>query len=344
MKRRKVRKTGYKKPADLPTSTKPVLFASLNFPCELTNTFLSFFRTIPSGLFELTGVPDPGKCHMASESQKKVINMQLSTDSVIRPIETAQAIYLTEFLLSSYYGDPYINLVQKMTLIHDAEIPLSKPRKKKGAGKTTAKQPARRRRSGKPKRDVVGILIISKSLHDPQTPPWCKIVKTLVFEDIARTFCEQNPDHPLTHLLRPLIVEDQNELERQANDDYAALRELVQKGEISSQVTDAWLDLLWQRFKDRPIEEIKKMITFEEVDMKNTVGGRQILEDGKELGMEAVLIKQATKRFGELGSDLEDQIRSLSIKKLDDLTLAILDLETKLELESWLAEAKKSES
>lgn len=80
---------------------------------------------------------------MASESSKKVVNLKLNTDSVIRPIETAQAIHVVEFLLTSFHDDPYINLIQKMTLLHQAEIPLSKPSNKAG----------RQRRSGKPKRD-----------------------------------------------------------------------------------------------------------------------------------------------------------------------------------------------
>ena len=297
---------------------------------------LMIFQEHPNWLFVLTKKPDPGECQMFSENQKKIVNLQLSTDGVIRPIATKEKNYVIEFLLSAFKDDPYINIVQKMTIVQQSDIPLSQP-KKKGA---------RQRRSGKPTRGVEGILIISKRLTDPKTEPWTKVVTTLVFEDIAAEFCAENPDHPLTPLLRPLYLDSENELEQHVGDDYAALRELEKSGALSSQVCDAYLDLVWQRFRERPIEEIKKMLTFEEVDLKESVAGKQIWEEAwdeawNESAANAradVLVQQAKKRFGKVKAGLVKKIRLLSAKNLNQLTLDLLDLESLADLEVWLAE------
>ena len=295
---------------------------------------LMIFQDHPEWVFDLTKKPDPGECQMLSENQKKVVNLQLSTDGVIRPIATKEKNYVIEFLLSAFKDDPYINIVQKMTIVQQSDIPLSQP-KKKGA---------RQRRSGKPTREVEGILIISKRLTDPKTQPWAKIVESLVFEDIAATFCADHPDHPLTALLRPMYLASENELEQHVGDDYAALKELEKSGSLSSQVCEAYLDLVWQRFRERPIEEIKKMLTFEEVDLKESVAGKQIWEEAwDEAWNESaaakhadVLVQLAKKRFGKVKASLVKKIRLLPAKKLNQLTLDLLDLESCADLEAWL--------
>ena len=288
---------------------------------------LMIFQEHPEWLFDFTGTPNPGPCRMASENQKKVVNLQLSSDSVFRPIETNRTIFVVEFLLTAFKDDPYINIVQKMTIIQQGEIPLSQPKKKGG----------RRRRSGKPKRGVEGILIISNQLTDPATSPWNRIIETLVFEDIAAKFCTDHPDHPLTPLLRPIYLANENELERHVGEDYAALREMEKSGSISSQVCDAYLDLVWQRFRERPIEEIKKMITFEEVDLKESVAGKQIWDEAAATERADVLLEQAKKRFGKVKAATVKKIRALSAEDLNQLTLDLLDLESLAELEDWLA-------
>lgn len=57
-------------------------------------------------------------------------------------------------------------------------------------------------------------------------------------------------------------------------------------------------------------------------------------------GMETVLIRLAEKRFGDLGEKLEQQIRALSVKQLEKLTLALLDFSSLADLKSWLVAQK----
>ena len=56
--------------------------------------------------------------------------------------------------------------------------------------------------------------------------------------------------------------------------------------------------------------------------------------------METVLIRLAEKRFGDLGEKLEQQIRALSVKQLEKLTLALLDFSSLADLKSWLVAQK----
>ncbi len=133
----------------------------------------------------------------------------------------------------------------------------------------------------------------------------------------------------------------ENELEQHVSDDYATLKELEKSGSLSSQVCDAYLDLVWQRFRERPIEEIKKMLTFEEVDLKESVAGKQIWEEAWDEATVTkhadVLVQLAKKRFGKVKASLVKKIRLLPAKKLNQLTLDLLDLESCADLESWLA-------
>ena len=64
---------------------------------------------------------------------------------------------------------------------------------------------------------------------------------------------------------------------------------------------------------------------------------RKGLEEGREEGKKLLLVSLLAKKFGALSPQLQEQINQLSGAKLDNLSLAILDLKDVQELQSWLA-------
>ncbi|MGH7450732.1 MAG: DUF4351 domain-containing protein, partial [bacterium] len=60
-------------------------------------------------------------------------------------------------------------------------------------------------------------------------------------------------------------------------------------------------------------------------------------QKGERKGKRSLLLAQLAKRFGTLSPELQEQINQLSGAKLDNLSLAILDLKNVQELQTWLA-------
>ncbi|WP_349262605.1 DUF4351 domain-containing protein, partial [Allocoleopsis sp.] len=52
--------------------------------------------------------------------------------------------------------------------------------------------------------------------------------------------------------------------------------------------------------------------------------------------LESLLIRQLTRRFGEINPHLQEQIRSLWLEQLEELGEALLDFETATDLAIWL--------
>ena len=50
-----------------------------------------------------------------------------------------------------------------------------------------------------------------------------------------------------------------------------------------------------------------------------------------------MLLRLLTKRFGELGTETEESVNELSVEQAENLAEAIFDLETREDLNSWLA-------
>ena len=67
-------------------------------------------------------------------------------------------------------------------------------------------------------------------------------------------------------------------------------------------------------------------------------GLQQGLQQGEKEGEVKLVLRQLSRRFGELDETLEQQVRRLSVEQLETLGEALLDFSTREELESWLAQ------
>ncbi|WP_414753335.1 Rpn family recombination-promoting nuclease/putative transposase [Anabaena sp. CCY 9910] len=70
--------------------------------------------------------------------------------------------------------------------------------------------------------------------------------------------------------------------------------------------------------------------------MQESVIYQDILQKGDKRGEERTIIRQLSRRFGEIDSSLIDQIKLLPIEKLDILAEALLDFSVLSDLVTWL--------
>ncbi|MEE3720055.1 DUF4351 domain-containing protein, partial [Tumidithrix elongata RA019] len=84
-------------------------------------------------------------------------------------------------------------------------------------------------------------------------------------------------------------------------------------------------------------QEIEKMFT--QTDLKKTRVYQEAFEEGKQEGLQrqaAMLLRQLTRKFGQISPRLKNRISKLSAVQLENLAEAIFDLETIADLNAWL--------
>ncbi len=76
------------------------------------------------------------------------------------------------------------------------------------------------------------------------------------------------------------------------------------------------------------------------ITLKETRVYREIKEEGREEGREEttanLILRQLTKRFGELSEEIRSSISGLPLLVLEDLSEALLDFTSLADLQVWL--------
>lgn len=62
----------------------------------------------------------------------------------------------------------------------------------------------------------------------------------------------------------------------------------------------------------------------------------QAVQQGRQQGEADLVLSQLQRRFGEIPQNLEETIRNLSVERLEDLGLALLDFDNLADLDNWL--------
>ncbi len=63
---------------------------------------------------------------------------------------------------------------------------------------------------------------------------------------------------------------------------------------------------------------------------------------GELKGEGRLILRQLSRRFGDIESSLVDQIRCLSVAQLEELGEALLDFHAVVDLETWLTQLERS--
>ena len=66
------------------------------------------------------------------------------------------------------------------------------------------------------------------------------------------------------------------------------------------------------------------------------IGERRGKQIGEQIGERRLVIRQLTRRVGELPPDIGAQLANLSLEELENLGEALLDFTSLLDLQSWL--------
>jgi predicted transposase YdaD len=83
------------------------------------------------------------------------------------------------------------------------------------------------------------------------------------------------------------------------------------------------------------LEEIQEMLGFTDVDLKQTRFYQDVYAEAEA----NLVLRLLNRRFGELDSNLVEQIQSLGVSELEALADALLDFATVADLESWLQQS-----
>jgi predicted transposase YdaD len=91
------------------------------------------------------------------------------------------------------------------------------------------------------------------------------------------------------------------------------------------------------RFEQLTQAEVESMLG---ITLKETRVYREIKEEGREEGREEatanLILRQLTKRFGELSEEIRSSISGLPLPVLEDLSEALLDFASLADLQVWL--------
>ncbi len=75
------------------------------------------------------------------------------------------------------------------------------------------------------------------------------------------------------------------------------------------------------------------------ITLKETRVYREIKEEGREEGLQrerSLILRQLTRRVGELPQDVRQRVETLSLEQLENLGEALLDFTSMADLQSWL--------
>lgn len=74
--------------------------------------------------------------------------------------------------------------------------------------------------------------------------------------------------------------------------------------------------------------------------MRESVIYQEILREGEQRGQQrerALILRQLTRRVGELPQEVLDRIETLSLEQLENLGEALLDFQAQADLETWFS-------
>lgn len=89
-------------------------------------------------------------------------------------------------------------------------------------------------------------------------------------------------------------------------------------------------------------QALELLTNFERIALEESreEGIEEGLAMGRVEGMEYLIVSQLSRRFGELPERLEARVRELPVERLQELGLAILDFQTREDMEAWLNPAE----
>jgi predicted ATPase len=186
------------------------------------------FEANPDWVFQLTGLPSPGKSTLRSVTLKALERM---ADGVIVPESADQPLTVIEF---QFWKDEtiYTRTVAEMVAVQEANQ----------------------------MRAVQGIIFFGYNDLDPQTPPWTRVVEAFLLRDVLDAWEREHQGHPLAAVFKPLLVESEKTLEHEAAGYYRTIKHSDLTRACKTSLLEVFVSWLEQRLKHKGKKEIELML------------------------------------------------------------------------------------
>ena len=89
------------------------------------------------------------------------------------------------------------------------------------------------------------------------------------------------------------------------------------------------------KFENKSQREVEEMLG---ITLKETRVYREIKSEGIQEGEKSLILRQLTRRVGELPEDVRQRVEVLSLEELENLGEALLDFSSMSDLQVWLEE------
>lgn len=282
------------------------------------------FEAAPEWVFELTGLPSPGKSTLRSFTVKA---LERRADGVVVPDTPQQPLTVVEF---QFQKDPtvYARTVMEMVAVQDAYK----------------------------MRAVQGVVFFGYNGLDPQTVPWNRVVQTYVLPHLLEGLEKERPGHPLVSVFKPLLAESEQTLQREAADHFRAIKSSGLSPACKATLLEVFVSWLEQRLKDKGKQEIEAMLLGELPNLEETQSGKDLirigeqrgleqglekgLEQGLEKGLEKAIFVFLSARHGTIPASIEEKITSLTAGEAERLLRYLPQCQTLEELAQWLDTAR----
>jgi predicted transposase YdaD len=283
------------------------------------------FEAMPEWVFELTGLPSPGRSTLRSFTIKA---LERSADGVIVPEASDRPLTIVEF---QFRQDEtiYTRTVAEMMALQEAHQ----------------------------MRAVQGVIFFGYNELDPRTAPWTRVVQTYVLPEVLEAFERERPGHPLAAVFKPLLAEDESVLAREAAGYYRAIKGSELPPGCKRTLQEVFVNWLEQRLKGMGKKEIEVMLLGELPDLEETQSGQDLIRIGERRGLEkgrqeglreglAEGLERAirvflTARHGTVPPAIEEQIAALGADEAERLLQYLPQCQTLDELAQWLASRQR---
>ena len=185
--------------------------------------------------------------------------------------------------------------------------------------------------------DWQGVIIYpNRNIEQSETRPYNDLLRS---DRITIVYLEELGnirDLPLEIAVMLLTTVDEEQAPQEA-------RYLLQKTQqetpqsLNQGIIDLITTIVMYKFEQLSQREVEEMLG---ITLKETRVYREIKQEGREEGRQegekSLILRQLTKRMGELSPEVRQNVENLSIEQLENLGEALLDFNSMVDLENWL--------
>ena len=271
------------------------------------------FEVAPEWVFELAGLPSPGKCSLQSVTVKA---LERRADGVVMPEAPDQPLTIVEF---QFQADDriYRRTVVEMAAVQDVYSD----------------------------RLVQGVIFFGYNSLDPKTAPWTQVVRSYVLPDLIVEWELKHPEHPLVAVFKPLLAESEEALERDAAKYFRTIRGSPLGTGCKQTLEEVFISWLEQRFKAKTKKEIEMILLGELPDLEDTASGKDLIrigeqrgeQRGQKQGLEIAIFGFLDARFGTLPTAIRESVAKLTPAQAERMMQFLAQCDSLDEAAKWLA-------